>query len=54
MPKTIFTSPHDPAWTLNAMSVQGNGSSDEEEPFITPLDAEILHVHNTAISKLAI
>ena len=35
------------------MSVQGSGSSDEEEPFITPWDPEILHVYNTAMSKLA-
>ena len=36
------------------MSVWGSGSSDEEEPFITPRDAEILHVYNTAMSKLVI
>lgn len=43
-PKTIFTSPQDPAWTLSAMNVQGSGSSDEEEPFIALRDAEILHL----------
>ena len=32
-PKTIVTSPKDPAWTLGAKGVQGSGSSDEEEPF---------------------
>lgn len=36
------------------MSVQGSGSSNEEEPFITPQDAEFLHVYNTAVSKLAL
>ena len=36
------------------MSVQGSGSSDEEDLFITPRDVEILHVYNTAMSKLAI
>ena len=53
MPKTILTSPQDPAWTLSAVSVQSSGSSDEEESFITPRDAEILHVYNTAMSRLA-
>ena len=52
-PKTIVTSPKDPAWTPGAKGVQGNGSSDEEEPFITPRDVEILHMYNTAMSKLA-
>ena len=52
-PKTIVTSPKDPAWTLGAKGVQGSGSSDEEEPFITPRDVEILQMYNTAMSKLA-
>ena len=54
MPKTILTSPQDPAWTLSAVNVQSSGSSDEEESFITPRDAEILHVYNKAMSRLAI
>ena len=37
------------------MSARDSGSSDEEEPFaVTPQDAEVLHVYNTAMSKLAI
>ena len=37
------------------MSARDSGSSDEEEPFaVTPQDAEMLHVYNTAMSKLAI
>ena len=36
------------------MNVQGSGSSDEEEPFIAPRDAEILHLWNKEMSKLAI
>ena len=53
-PKTIFTSPQVPAWTLSTMSVQGSGSSDEEEPFITPRDAEILQQQhgNVKISNI--
>ena len=36
------------------MSARDSGSSDEEEPFaVTPQDAEMLHVYNTAMSKLA-
>ena len=54
-PKTFITCPQDPAWTLSALSARDNGSSDEEEPFaVTPQDAEVLHVYNTAMSKLAI
>ena len=37
------------------MSARDSGSSDEEEPFaVTPQDAEMLYVYNTAMSKLAI
>ena len=54
-PKTLTTCPQDPAWTLSALSARDSGSSDEEEPFaITPQDAEMLHVYNAAMSKLAI
>ena len=54
-PKTFITCPQDPAWTLSALSARDNGSSDEEEPFaVTPQDAEVLHVYNTTMSKLAI
>ena len=54
-PKTFITCPQDPAWTLSALSARDNGSSDEEEPFaVTPQDAEVLQVYNTAMSKLAI
>jgi len=52
--KTFITCPQDPAWTLSALSARDSGSSDEEEPFVvTPQDAEMLHVYNTAMSKLA-
>ena len=53
-PKTIITCPQDPAWNLSALSERDSGSSDEEKPFaVTPQDAEMLHVYNTAISTLA-
>jgi len=53
-PKTLITCPEDPAWTLSALSARDSGSSDEEEPFVvTSQDAEMLHVYNTAMSKLA-
>lgn len=41
------------AWTLSTLSARDSGSSDEEPFAVTPQDAEILYVYNTAISKLA-
>ena len=35
------------------MSAQGSGSFEEEEPFVSPRDAEMLHVFKAAMSKLA-
>ena len=35
------------------MSTRDSGSSDEEEHFVSPQDAEILHIYNKAMSKLA-
>jgi len=36
------------------LSARDSGSSNEEGPFaVTPQDVEMLHVYNTAISKLA-
>ena len=54
-PKTFITCPQDPAWTLSALSARDSGNSETEEPFtVTSQDAEMLHVYNTAMSKLAI
>jgi len=36
------------------LSARDSGNSDEEEPFaVAPQDAVMLHVYNTAMSKLA-
>ena len=35
------------------MSAQGSGSFEEEEPFVSPRDAEMLHIYKAAMSKLA-
>ena len=42
-------------WALSALSSRDSDSSDEKDPFaVSPRDAEMLHVYNTAMPKLAI
>ena len=53
-PKKFISCPQDPAWTLSTLTVRDSGSSDEEEhAVVSHQDAEVLHVYNKAMSKLA-